>query len=37
MSTKRAEGENVYEAHRAKLLIWDTTAFPFMLQMMIRY
>lgn len=36
-STKRDEGENVYEAQRAKHLICDTTAFPFILQVMIRY
>lgn len=36
-STKRDEGENVYAAQRAKLLIRHTTAFPFVLQVMIRY
>lgn len=34
-STKRDEGENVYEAQRAKLLTCDATAFPFILQVMI--
>lgn len=34
---ERDEGENVYEAQRAKHLICDTTAFPFILQVMIRY
>ena len=36
-STKRDEGENIYEAQRAKPLIHDATVFPFILQVMIRY